>query len=329
VRELDGLELEVAGTRVRETFVEVEQPFGRIFGVIAAPAAPGASPELGLVLVNSGSIRRTGPNRMWVEVARRWAARGVPTLRLDVEGIGDADGEWTKYADTADLYRGDLEDQVMAAVDDLAARGVARRFAVVGLCSGAYWAFHALRRHDRISAGLLLNLFVFFWNADRAEMKDVPRAGRLVSPRFWLRVIRGQANAARIRAFLRWAIRSPTKAWGRMARRRADVGRIDAALTGLREQEKRAVLLLSPEEPLWGHLEADGLLERMDEWPNVELRTIEPVDHTFRALWMQQEVQQALDRAIAEELGRGPTSRLGDAIPSTPPDMAASADRRT
>jgi hypothetical protein len=114
-----------------------------------------------------------------------------------------------------------------------------------------------------------------------------------------------------------------------MARRRADVGRIDAALTGLREEEKRAVLLLSPEEPLWGHLEADGLLERMDEWPNVELRTIEPVDHTFRALWMQQEVQQALDRAIAEELGRGPTSRLGDAIPSTPPDMAASADRRT
>jgi hypothetical protein len=253
----------------------------------------------------------------------------VPTLRLDVEGVGDAGGEWTPYADTADLYRRGLEDQVMAAIDDLVERGVARRFAVVGLCSGAFWAFHALRRHDRISAGLLLNLFLFYWNADRSEMQKLPRPGRLLSPSLWWRVIRGRANPHRARAFLRWAIGSPAKVWGRMARRRADVGRTEAALTRLREQGKRAVLFVSPGEPLWGHLRSDGLLDRIDEWPNVELRTLEPVDHTFRALWMQQEAHQALDAAIAEELARSRAGRLVDAIPGPPPDVAASADRPT
>jgi alpha/beta superfamily hydrolase len=30
---------------------------------------------------------------MWVEASRRWAALGVATLRIDLEGIGDADGD--------------------------------------------------------------------------------------------------------------------------------------------------------------------------------------------------------------------------------------------
>ena len=46
-----------------------------------------------LVLLNSGAIRRIGPNRMWVELARRWAQRGVASLRVDLPGIGEAAGD--------------------------------------------------------------------------------------------------------------------------------------------------------------------------------------------------------------------------------------------
>ena len=72
---------------------------------------------------------------MWVEAARRWAAQGVPTLRLDIEGIGDADGGTTPYVDSAQLYVAELVPQVLAALDALKDRGIGDRFVVAGLCS--------------------------------------------------------------------------------------------------------------------------------------------------------------------------------------------------
>ena len=53
------------------------------------------------MLLNSGAVRRIGPQRMWVEAARRWAALGVPTLRFDVVGVGDSDGDGSAYATAA------------------------------------------------------------------------------------------------------------------------------------------------------------------------------------------------------------------------------------
>ncbi len=60
-----------------------EGPHGRLFGVLSRRSGEQAEPTG--VLLNAGPQRRTGPNRMWVEIARRWAAKGVPTLRLDAD----------------------------------------------------------------------------------------------------------------------------------------------------------------------------------------------------------------------------------------------------
>ena len=49
--------------------------------------------------------RHIGPNRMWVEASRRWALLGVTTLRLDVEAVGDSDGDETPYRDDGALTR--------------------------------------------------------------------------------------------------------------------------------------------------------------------------------------------------------------------------------
>jgi len=56
-------------------------------GVLTEPLGSGEG-VLCAILLNAGAVRRIGHHRMWVEVARRWAARGVPTLRLDVVGVG-------------------------------------------------------------------------------------------------------------------------------------------------------------------------------------------------------------------------------------------------
>ena len=63
----------------------------QLYAILSEPAHGPATGTA--ILFNAGAIRRIGPNRMWTEAARRWAAAGVAVIRLDIEGIGDAGGE--------------------------------------------------------------------------------------------------------------------------------------------------------------------------------------------------------------------------------------------
>jgi hypothetical protein len=285
---------------VRERAFAVPRPGGdNLFGVLTDPIAPSAD-GLAVVLVNPGSVRRTGPNRMWVEVARRWAARGVPVLRLEVEGVGDSGGDGTPYKDTAVFYEESFADQVSAALDELQAQGVASRFVVGGLCSSSYWAFHALLDDERVRSGLLLNLFCFFWDPVYAERAHVPQARKMLRPSWWLKLIRGKVDRAGMRRFARWIVRAPFKLLSRLGRGGGD--EIDRALDALRDDGKRAVLWFCPDEPLLARMERDGRIEHLDRWPNLELRRLTATDHVFRAVWMQRQVHAELDETIGREL---------------------------
>jgi pimeloyl-ACP methyl ester carboxylesterase len=66
------------GTRVRETPITIEHPLGNPIGILTEPVGPAVG--LCAVWLNAGPQRRIGPNRMWVEAARRWAAQGGAEL---------------------------------------------------------------------------------------------------------------------------------------------------------------------------------------------------------------------------------------------------------
>lgn len=150
----DVAELAVDGVPIRETPFTVDQPFGRLFGILAEPR--GVTAEVTAVLLNAGPQRRTGPNRMWVETARRWAAQGVPTARIDLAGIGDADGDAMRFTDNAAFYTGEFVDQVRAVMDDLESRGLPGRFVLMGLCAGAFWSAHTALADERVASVYLL-----------------------------------------------------------------------------------------------------------------------------------------------------------------------------
>ena len=136
----DHLDLTVDGVAIRETSLEE----GSFFAIAARPL-DGRTAKVCAVFLNAGAVRRIGPNRMWVDAARRWAVRGLATVRVDVEGIGDADGDEHMYADVGHFYTANRGSQVSAILDTLEQLGLGSSFALIGLCAGAYSGFSVAR----------------------------------------------------------------------------------------------------------------------------------------------------------------------------------------
>ncbi len=130
---------------------------GRLFGMLCEPD-DGPS-EAAVIIVNGGRDPHYGGARQGVAFARRLARHGIASFRLDFAGIGDSIGPPGKERVLAYTFT-DREDEIRAAVDLLAARGL-RRFAVQGLCSGAYHAFRGALAEPRIATLLLVNIALF------------------------------------------------------------------------------------------------------------------------------------------------------------------------
>lgn len=293
-----GAEIRVGDGSVRDTALLIPAGFGQMAAVLAEPLERPAG-DTAVILLNAGAVRRTGPSRMWVQAARRWAARGVPVLRLDVEGIGDANGDGSPYRDDAALYTPAFVPQVLAAVDFLQARGVAQRFVLGGLCSGAYWSFHAALADSRISAVLLLNPRVLIWSDELAPARDM-RA--VLTQRPSLSRIRRLATGPRLRAFTRWLAGAPLRAWRRLSTGQSAAAQtevaLDAALERLVASGTRMLLLFSDHEPLHDELDRTGRLATLAARPNVTVEYIPVRDHTMRPAWSQTAVQAAMDRVV-------------------------------
>ena len=283
-----------------------ESPFEFSFGGVQlsgvlTPPASGGRANLCVVLLNAGAVRRIGPQRMWVEAARRWAPLGVATLRFDVVGVGDSGGAEGLYTERGAFQRSEFAQQVIIALDELEARGVADRFVLGGVCSGAYWALHATLADERVSGLLLMNLLAFFWSPELGTLRDSRQARALLKDREVLRMLR-------ILATERWRLlrmlRTSLHLGG--ARRRDDGGAGDlnrgvvSVLDELRDRAIDTLLLFSLDERLYDDFVADGLIERISEWPNLTLDRVLSDEHIFRPVWCQRHVHAAMDRAVAQ-----------------------------
>jgi dienelactone hydrolase/SAM-dependent methyltransferase len=150
--------IEHEGITVRERPFEIETPLGMMFGVLAEPLDDGSpGSDLALICLPAMAERSIGPSRLWVELARRHAARGVPTLRVDLLSIGDSDGDPERMRHMETIFQPSRADEVRAVLDSLESAGVARRFALVGLCSGGHWAMRTGLADPRVARLLLLN----------------------------------------------------------------------------------------------------------------------------------------------------------------------------
>jgi pimeloyl-ACP methyl ester carboxylesterase/alpha/beta superfamily hydrolase len=307
---VERIELSFDGVLVRETPITIEHSFGRLFGVLVEPCEARQA-SLAALLLNAGAHRRIGQGRMWVTAARRWAARGVPTLRLDLEGIGDADGDGSRFnRNTRALYTSELVDQTLAALDAMDARELGPSYLLAGLCSGAYWSFHAALRDERVSAALMLNPQTLFWDASLSTTRILRRGSRK-------KLLRGEVP---LRRLLKLAVRIPMllvrRAHSRFVARAQGGSELDRALDRLRDANKQVRFMFSGPEPLREELEREGRAQSGDRWPNVGFDFIPGDDHILRAPQSQRLTHEALDRALERELRRSPSRGRDPAPPA-------------
>lgn len=297
------------GHSVIEEPIELANPAGHSFGVLSLPAA-GAQEDVCAVLLNAGALRRIGPNRTWVELARHWASRGVPAVRIDFEGIGDSDGDERALVSNRNLYSERMVSQTVSLLDDLTKRGLPSRFLLVGLCSGAYWALQTALADPRVAGSCMLNLYSFYWSEELVAERDRRETAAALRDGVVKRIARGEVSRYQVMRALRGmrgALRSGVRSVE--GRQETEVG---LALDKLRDQGTEVLLALSREEALYDQFEREGRIARMDQWPNVSLERLESSDHMMRAVWLQARVAELLDLTLEELLAR---SRPGGARP--------------
>ena len=145
---------------------------GRLFGVLSTPAAPPPA-RRGLLLLNAGAVHHIGPNRLYVNLARRWAALGHAVLRLDVGGIGDSLPRARSAPRTSSTPTTPATTSRRGLAFLRRQPGVTEVHAL-GLCSGGYNAFKAAVAGVPLDGVLLINPLTFFYKPDRplAEAED-------------------------------------------------------------------------------------------------------------------------------------------------------------
>jgi pimeloyl-ACP methyl ester carboxylesterase len=139
----DAASVPFEGTRLTERTIRLG-PAG-LFAIVTEPNTPTGTPTV--LMLNAGNDWHVGPNRLWVDLSRRWAAAGFRCVRFDESGLGDSPPRPEKPANlvrSPDAFD-DVKDARFAVEPDDPTNVV-----LVGLCSGGYQALEdALVRPTR------------------------------------------------------------------------------------------------------------------------------------------------------------------------------------
>ena len=187
--------------------------FGRagdtLFGVLTVPAKQSCARAV--ICLNSGAVHLMGPNRLWVRIARDWAARGVAVLRMDFSGIGDSPARQGCAENI--VYSVPALAEVEQAVQYVRNQLNVQEVHLLGLCSGAYHAFKSMAGGVPVQSGMIINPLTYFWEPGKVAddgIKDYEiilhsekYSRQLFTLAPWKRLLRGELDIAYLLQFVR------------------------------------------------------------------------------------------------------------------------------
>ncbi len=285
---------------------------GGLVGVLTRPdgAAVQRHPGLAVVMLNAGVLHRVGPHRMHVRLARHLAESGVTSFRFDLPGVGDSralEGSGTLLADAI--------TGIQAALDMLQRRGVASRFVVFGLCSGADHALMIACWDPRVVGIAVVDPTRIFptWKA------AILRLGKLMArPEVWLRTVTGRYGLWRM------LLASLRRSGGRQGMSRTDEKvLVREELAKLAKRGVRICYLITSERRAYVYRD-----QFVDAFPGIGLGPLTEVvvfpraSHTFTREADRLQLERAVDRWLASEVfPQPPEESLEAAADAAPPDI--------
>lgn len=284
-----------------ESFVEQPVRFGpaqRLFGMLCRPTQE-SQPGFILIIGSVAAVPHYGFARFHVRLARRLAAAGVASFRFDFTGVGDSRPD-ASIASTH-VYETSRVPDVAAAIDALQDCGYSR-FAVAGLCSGAYHAFYASLADDRVQALVMLNPSTFVWHDGLTLAKlqqDNQRSTRfyldtLAHRRGWARLVRGELNIGKAaRTVRKHALRRLVAAGTRAAGLLRWSTESEFPRRAMRELAARGVRILLLVGTVDGGLDmVEAHFGRNGRWlaalPGSSVRLLPDLDHNLSSTAMQE-----------------------------------------
>lgn len=259
---------------------------------------PGASDATrGVLVVVGGPQYRVGSHRQFVLLARDLAAAGIPVLRFDYRGMGDAGSEFAGFEN--------IDADIAAAIDAFCAQlPELREIVIWGLCDAASAALFYAWRDPRIAGLALLNPWLRTEAGQaRAYLRHYYLA-RLVNPDLWRKIGRGEFSFATAlhslaalvgqvwrggrgsqpAAEMATAVQTPEPNQPPLPERMAD---------GLRHFKGRVLLILSGDDLTAAEfrdtVKASRHWRRLLARPQVTIRELPEANHTFsRREWRDQ-----------------------------------------
>jgi exosortase A-associated hydrolase 1 len=123
----------------------------RLYGILHRPME---ARRRGVLIVQGRPANRVGKHRLFVLLARAWAAAGHPVMRFDFRGTGDSEGELMTIEETS--------DDVASAVDAFTSNLPGLQEIVLwGLCGGAADALLYAPKDPRVVAAALINPWIY------------------------------------------------------------------------------------------------------------------------------------------------------------------------
>jgi len=251
-----------------------------------------------IIITNSGANHRVGPSRLYVLFARELSLMGFRCLRIDVPGIGDSILSNQEFENIE--YITSSSDKILDVIKKLGGDSGNGEFILMGLCSGAYFSFHAALdlAEIKITESVLINPLTFYWQEgmteDNSPTKDFSvwnwYRKALANPTSWIKLLKGQVDcknlfqAVKSRARIKFASKlSRITKNPKVTSTNKHQQQLSLDLSKITDNNTHIQFILSRNDPGYDILmtNAGKVMKKAQKDNKINIAFIENADHTF------------------------------------------------
>ncbi len=189
-------------TNIKESTVEIGD--NKLTAIFSEPYDKSVNDHPIVLLANSGTVHKVGPNRLYVELTRALSSNNTTCLRIDLRNLGDSVNGSPENENTP--YPAESTQDLETAIKWLENKYPSRKIILAGLCSGAHNIFHTALESSHthnIYKIIMINPLAFYRrpnnyidnSKDQSDAKNATQYQKsLMSANKWKKIFRGNVN---------------------------------------------------------------------------------------------------------------------------------------